>query len=80
MKRIIVTVLLATSSLFAQRLPNTVIPSHYKLSLDPSIEQRKFSGEETIDVRLNSPVKELVLNSLDLDISEAEIKSGGKSQ
>jgi puromycin-sensitive aminopeptidase len=79
MKRILL-VLLATSTLFAQRLPNTVIPSHYKLSLDPSIEQRKFAGEETVDVRLNLPAKKIVLNSLDLDISEAEINSGGKSQ
>ena len=79
MRRIIL-VLLASSALFAQRLPNTVTPSHYKLSLDPSIEQRKFSGEETIDVRLKSPTKEIVLNSLDLDISDAEINSGPKSQ
>lgn len=79
MKRIILF-LLATSSVFAQRLPNTTIPSHYKLSLDPSIEQRRFSGDETIEVRLNSPAKEIVLNSLDLDIADAEIASGGKSQ
>src|SRR5579884_298686 len=80
MKRILITVLLATSSLFAQRLPNTVIPSHYKLSLDPSIEQRQFSGEESIEVRLNAPAKQIVLNSLDLEISDAEVKAGGKSQ
>ncbi len=80
MKRILITVLLATPSLFAQRLPNTVIPSHYKLSLDPSIEQRKFSGEERIEVRLNSAAKEIVLNSLDLDISDVRVNSGGKSQ
>src|SRR5690349_4302024 len=79
MKRIIL-VLLATSSLFAQRLPNTVVPSHYKLSIDPNIDQRKFSGEEAIEVYLKSPAKEIELNSLDLDISQAEIKSGGKSQ
>ena len=80
MKRILVTVLLATSSLFAQRLPNTVIPSHYKLSLDPSIEQRQFSGEETIEVRLNAPAKEIVLNSLDLEISNAEVNARSKWQ
>src|SRR5689334_17638169 len=79
MKRIFL-VLLATSSLFAQRLPNTVVPSHYKLSLDPNIEQRKFSGEEAIEVRLKSSTKEIVLNTLDLDACQAAIKNGGKSQ
>jgi len=76
MKRILVLLLLLPSSLFAQRLPKTVIPSHYKLSLDPRIEEKKFSGEETIDVRLLAPMKDIVLNSLDLDISQAEVAIG----
>ena len=79
MKRICTVLLFLTSSLLAQRLPQTVMPSHYKLSLDPNIEQKQFSGEETIDVSVNAPVKEIVLNSLDLDISEAEVSSGGKA-
>jgi aminopeptidase N/puromycin-sensitive aminopeptidase len=57
----------------AQRLPTGVVPDHYKLTLDPNIEQKKFSGEETIDVRVGQPTAEIVLNSLDLDISEAEV-------
>src|SRR6201999_129333 len=35
----------------AQRLPTSVIPSHYKLWIDPNIEKQQFSGEETIDVQ-----------------------------
>ncbi|HKT49340.1 MAG TPA: hypothetical protein VJV96_03535, partial [Candidatus Angelobacter sp.] len=50
----------------AQRLPNTIVPSHYKLFLDPSIAGQKFSGEETISVRLAQPASEITLNSLDL--------------
>jgi aminopeptidase N/puromycin-sensitive aminopeptidase len=57
----------------AQRLPASVAPNHYKLTLDPNIEQKKFSGEETIDVRVGQPTAEIVLNSLNLDISEAEL-------
>ena len=68
--------LLISSSLFAQRLPQDVIPSHYRLSLDPSIQGKTFSGDETIDVRLKSAATEIVLNSLDLEISNAEITSG----
>jgi aminopeptidase N len=58
-----------------QRLPTSVVPSHYRLFLDPSIESQRFSGEETIDVRLTQATKEIVLNSLDLEISAAEVNS-----
>ncbi len=64
----------------AQRLPTTVIPSHYKLWIDPSIEKQQFSGEETIDVQLAQASNEIVLNSLNLEISTAEVIVGGKTQ
>ncbi len=71
---------LAATSTQAQRLPNYVIPSHYKLALDPNIQQKRFSGEEAIDIRVAQPTTEVVLNSLGLDISDAEITSAGKTQ
>ena len=40
------------SNLQAQRLPKTVVPTHYKLFLDPDIGQQKFTGEETINVHV----------------------------
>ena len=63
-----------------QRLPTSVVPSHYKLFLDPSIESQRLSGDETIDVRLTQGTKEIVLNSLGLEISAAEVDAGGNSQ
>ena len=80
MKRISVLLFLFTCSLFAQRLPQTVTPSHYQLSLDPSIEQEKFSGAEVIDVSVKTAVNTIVLNTLDLDISEAEVAAQGQKQ
>ncbi|PYY19931.1 MAG: hypothetical protein DMG60_02425, partial [Acidobacteria bacterium] len=62
------------------RLPQNVVPSHYSLSLDPVIAEKIFSGEETIDVRVSTATKEIALNSLDLDITEAEVKSGNTTQ
>jgi hypothetical protein len=79
MKLICTVLIFLSPSLLAQRLPQTVVPSHYKLSLDPNIEQKQFSGEETIDVGVKVPVREIVLNALDLDISEAQVISGGKA-
>ena len=72
--------LIIAPSLFAQRLPQNVVPSHYSLSLDPVIAEKIFSGEETIDVRVSTATKEIALNSLDLDITEAEVKSGNTTQ
>jgi aminopeptidase N len=65
-----------TTGVHAQRLPQNVVPSNYKLSLDPDIGQQRFSGEETITVQLQQPTQEIVLNSLDLEISSAEALLG----
>jgi aminopeptidase N/puromycin-sensitive aminopeptidase len=64
----------------AQRLPTTVIPENYKLFLDPDIAGQKFTGEETITVRVAQPAAEVVLNSLDLEISQAEVSANGITQ
>src|SRR5579864_4113004 len=68
---------IAVTSLQAQRLPKTVIPSHYQLALDPDIAAQKFSGEETITVQIQQETNEITLNSLGLDISLAELTAGG---
>jgi puromycin-sensitive aminopeptidase len=70
----------AGSALPAQRLPQTVVPSHYKLFLDPNIGGQRFSGEETIAVQVNEPTSEIVLNSLGLSIDLAEAEAGGSKQ
>jgi aminopeptidase N/puromycin-sensitive aminopeptidase len=70
---------LASVPTVAQRLPNNVVPSHYDLKLDPNIQKKTFSGEETIDVRIGQPTTEIVLNSVGLDISEAHVTAGGKT-
>ena len=72
--------LLAVSGLQAQRLPRTVVPSHYTLRIDPNIAEQKFSGEETIDVHVSQATREVVLNSLDLDINLAEAITGTNKQ
>src|SRR5277367_3109417 len=64
----------------AQRLPTSVIPSHYKLWIDPDIEKQQFSGEEMIDVQLAQASNGIVLNSLNLEIGSAEVIAGGKTQ
>jgi aminopeptidase N len=64
----------------AQRLPTTVVPENYKLLIDAEISAGRFSGEEQIAVRVSQPLNEVVLNSLDLEITGAEITAAGSSQ
>jgi len=74
---ILIFSIMAVTGLQAQRLPRTVVPSHYTLFLDPDINGQKFSGEETITVQVQQPTSEIVLNSLGLEIALAEVTAGG---
>ena len=47
--------------------------------LDPDIAGQKFTGEETITVQVQQATSEIVLNSLGLDISLAEVTSANKT-
>ena len=55
------------------RLPTTVVPSRYELTLAPDLEAFTFAGEERIHVQVREPVTEVVLNAIELDIRSAEI-------
>jgi len=47
----------------AQRLPQTVRPEHYKLSLTPDLKAATFSGDESIEVTLTRPAGAITLNA-----------------
>src|SRR5687768_8022515 len=53
------------------RLPRTVIPSRYELTLEPDLDAATFSGFESVMVDVVEPVDELVVNALELEIDEA---------
>jgi puromycin-sensitive aminopeptidase len=60
------------------RLPTTVVPSHYDLVLSPDLEGATFSGSEAVTVEVAEPVDEVVLHALDLAISEAWLARDGE--
>ena len=53
------------------RLPRTVVPSRYDLTLEPDLDAATFSGRETIAVEVTEPTAEVVLNAVEIDIDEA---------
>jgi puromycin-sensitive aminopeptidase len=73
-------IIISSATARGQRLPVTVVPENYKLRLEIGIAEKKFSGKEDITVRIAQPVTEIVLNSLDLDITDAEVRSAGGVQ
>ena len=55
----------------AQRLPETSVPENYKLTFTPDFNKNNFAGEEVIKIRVLKPTSQIVLNSADIEISEA---------
>lgn len=59
------------------RLPTTVVPSHYDLELAPDLEAATFTGTVAATVEVTEAVDELVLHALDLDVAEAWLEADG---
>ncbi|MGA7242878.1 MAG: M1 family metallopeptidase, partial [Terracidiphilus sp.] len=67
-------------SLQAQRLPTTVRPQHYSLTLAPDLKAATFIGSETIDVMIAEPTGTITLNAHDLTFQSVKIEAAGKTQ
>jgi puromycin-sensitive aminopeptidase len=55
------------------RLPRTVVPSRYDIRLTPDLTTASFTGVETITVTVTEPVREVLLNAVELTINAARI-------
>ena len=56
MKKRLLLLAFVALPLSAARLPQSVVPSHYAISIEPNFANDTFSGEETIDVDVKEPV------------------------
>ena len=64
----------------AQRLPTSVVPSHYAVTWTPDLEAARFTGTEQIDVTVADGTRRIILNALDLQIQNARVLQGGTAQ
>src|SRR6266403_1537196 len=55
------------------KLPKQIVPLEYSIRIVPDVSKFTFSGSETVKLKANAPVHELVLNSLELEIAKASI-------
>jgi aminopeptidase N/puromycin-sensitive aminopeptidase len=62
----------------AQRLPQSVRPEHYTLTLTPDLKAATFTGEETIDVNLAEPSDHITLNAAEIAFENVSATAGGK--
>ncbi|HXY75320.1 MAG TPA: M1 family metallopeptidase [Steroidobacteraceae bacterium] len=64
----------------AGRLPQTVAPTHYRLSLTLDPRQAQFTGETSIDVELRVPLKAIWLHGLGLKVQSVTISAAGHTR
>ena len=64
-----------TTIVHAQRLSTGVHPRHYSLTLTPDLHAATFRGEETIDVMLDAPTKNITLNALEIKFADVKVYS-----
>ncbi|HUH61814.1 MAG TPA: M1 family metallopeptidase [Terracidiphilus sp.] len=64
----------------AQRLPQTVKPEHYALTLAPDLKAATFTGKETIEVNVAEPVNAIALNAAEIEFQSVTVTAGGNTQ
>jgi len=55
------------------KLPKEVLPVEYLIRIVPDIDKLTFAGSETVKINVRRPVRELVLNALELQIQKAAL-------
>ena len=61
-----------------QRLPQSVHPEHYTLTLSPDIKNATFTGSEKIDVVLDQPLQSITLNAVQIKFESVTANVNGK--
>ena len=73
-------ILLSGTLAFAQRLPTTVTPVHYDITVAPRLADATFGGNVKIGVRLAAPSSTIVLNAAEITFGASSITAGGRKQ
>ena len=58
------------------RLPTSVVPERYELDVATDLTARTFEGTVRIALDVREPVREIVLNAVDLDLRDAVVRAG----
>ncbi|KAK3914792.1 Puromycin-sensitive aminopeptidase [Frankliniella fusca] len=58
------------------KLPKSVIPTHYNLYLKPNLLTCTFEGKVTVTLKVNSPTDQVKFHSIELELSDVELRTG----
>jgi puromycin-sensitive aminopeptidase len=58
------------------RLPRTVVPVRYDLTVRPDLAAGRFDGEVTIELSISEPVRRVVLNAHALEVEPVRLRQG----
>ncbi|NQW20458.1 MAG: M1 family metallopeptidase [Chloroflexi bacterium] len=56
------------------RLPSFVVPSHYRIFLEPNLDEATFFGRVEIEVEIGQATDNIQINSADLQITSAVVR------
>ena len=73
-------IMLTATTASAQRLPTSVTPVHYDITVSPRLADATFSGRETIRLRLATATSTIVLNAAEITFGEVTVSAGGRQQ
>jgi aminopeptidase N len=77
---ILAVLLLVPHAAAAQRLPNTVTPLHYDITVAPDLAAAKFTGSERIKVMLARSGTSITLHAAEITFGDVTVTSGGRGQ
>lgn len=58
------------------KLPKSVVPLHYALTIEPAATHDRFTGRAEIEIEVRAPVEALVLNAAELSFQRVSLQRG----
>jgi puromycin-sensitive aminopeptidase len=62
------------------RLPRTVLPARYELTLEPDLDAATFGGTCTTTIEVLEATSTITVNAVELDIAEVTVSAGSSQQ
>ncbi len=62
------------------RLPTSIRPRRYAATLTLDLDAKSFSGQQTLDLELSAPAKEIILHAIALDLGAVTFRAGSEQR